>query len=110
MSKSTHGGIDDIKLEKEIGGLSVLTEIVQHNRNSVLRGKVGKEHSHDLVGIEVRELLEENAAKFNPFNKSRKTCYVFNDKPKKGLFDGLTIEHLEKFIKGRKREYNLKIK
>ena len=107
--RGVHGGIDDIKLEKEIGGLSVLTEIIQHNRNSVLRGKVGKEHAHDLVGYEVRELLEENAAKLNPFNRNRTTKHVFNDKPKNGPFDGLTLEHLERFIEGRKREYKLKI-
>ena len=47
--RNTHGGLDDLKLEKEIGGLSVMTGILQHNRSSVLRGKEGKEHSKDLV-------------------------------------------------------------
>ena len=30
--RSTHGGLDDIRLEKEIGGLSVITEIVLRRR------------------------------------------------------------------------------
>ena len=106
--KGTHGGIDDIKLEKEIGGLSVTTEIVQHHRSSVLRGRFGKEHSNDMVGSEIREQLEENAAKYNPFDRNRKTKYQFHDKPKDELFQGVTVELLEKFINGRKREYNLK--
>ena len=29
--RKCHGGIDDIKLEKEIGGLSVVSELVHHN-------------------------------------------------------------------------------
>ena len=32
--RSTHGGIDDLKLEKEIGGLSVITSLIQHHRSS----------------------------------------------------------------------------
>ena len=103
-----NGGIDDIKLEKEVGSLSVVTEINQHNRCSVLREKIGKEHSKDMVGIEVRELLEENVAKYNPFNRRRNHSHVFNDKPRNGLYDGLTVELLDRFIEGRKREYKLK--
>ena len=43
--KNTHGGIDNIKLEKEIGGISVLTEIMEHNQRSVLLNRVGMERS-----------------------------------------------------------------
>ena len=106
--RSTHGGIDDLKLEKEIGGLSVITEIVQHNRRSALRGHVGKEHSKDLVGNSLRELMEENVAKYDPFNRSRKLQHVFVDKPRKGLYDGLTEDILDKFIENKRREFRRK--
>ena len=107
--RSTHGGLDDIKLEKEIGGLSVITEIVQHNRSSVLRGRVGKEHAKDMVGDSVREQLEENAAKFNPFNRDRVIKYDFLDKSKGSPYKGLTVANLEKFIENKKREYKQKV-
>ena len=107
--RSTHGGLDDIKLEKEIGGLSVITEIVQHNRSSVLRGRVGKEHAKDMVGDSVREQLEENAAKFNPFKRDRVIKYVFLDKSKGSPYKGLTVANLEKFIENKKREYKQKV-
>ena len=107
--RSTHGGLDDIKLEKEIGGLSVITEIVQHNRSSVLRGRVGKEHAKDMVGDEVREQLEENAAKFNPFKRDRVIKYVFLDKSKGSPYKGLTVANLDKFIENKKREYKQKV-
>ena len=106
--RSTHGGIDDIKLEKEVGGLSVITEVIQHNRNSVLRGKLGKEHSKDMIGQDIREQLEESAAQYDPFNKTRETKHSFIDKPKGGPFRGLTLDMLDKFIQSKKREYNLK--
>ena len=106
--RTTHGGIDDIKLEKEVGGLSVITEIIQHNRSSTLRGRVGKARSNDMVGDEVREQLEENAAKYDPFSRSRKTKYTFHDKSKGGLYKGLTEKILDKFIASKKREFKLK--
>ena len=106
--KNTHGGIDDIKLEKEVGGLSVITELVQHNRRSVLRGKIGKNHSNDMIGQEVRDQLEESVTKYDPFNKQRNVQYSFYDKPVGGIFAGLTEERVIRFIENKKREYKLK--
>jgi hypothetical protein len=80
--RNTHGGLDDIKLEKEIGGLSVLTGIQQHNRSSVLRGKEGKEHAKDMVGDTVREILEEKVSKYNPFAEARRSSTVFWTSPR----------------------------
>ena len=106
--RNTHGGLDDIKLEKEVGGLSVLAGIQQHSRSSMLRGKEGKEHSKDLIGDNVREMLEENMAKHDPFNRSRKEKHIFMDKSRGGPFQGLTEFDLERFIKRKKREYSCK--
>ena len=106
--RGLHGGLDDIKLEKELGSLSVITDVAQHHRNCCQRGKYGKEHSKDMLGIEVRELLEENTAKYDPFNRSRKTKYNFYDKPCRGPFSGLTVDILNKFVQSKKREYMLK--
>ena len=106
--RNTHGGLDDIKLEKEVGGLSVLTGIQQHNRSSVLRGKEGKEHAKDMVGDTVREILEEKVSKYDPFNRSREVQHSFLDKSKGNPFKGLTEPDLKRFIKRKKNEYNLK--
>ena len=106
--RSTHGGVDDLKLEKEIGGLSVITEIVQHNRRSALRGHVGKEHCKDLVGTNIRELMEENVAKFDPFNRNRESHHVFLDKPSRGLYYRLTEDILDRFIENKRREFRRK--
>ena len=108
--RSMHGGIDDIKLQKEVGGLSVLTELVQHDRRSVLRNRLGKEHAKDLVGDSVRDQLEENVGKFDPFNRKRKTEHTFFDKSKGGPFVGLTEKDLERFIARKKKEYVSKYK
>ena len=107
--RNTHGFIDDLKLEKEIGGLSVITELTQHNRRSMLRGRTGKEHSKDMVGQDVKDQLEEQVAKFNPFSKQRPQ-YSFYDKVSGGPFHGLTQEMVCKFIDSKKREFKMKSK
>ena len=106
--RSTHGGIDDIRLEKEIGGLSVVDELKNHNRRSLLRGKLGKEHSQDMIGDDVRNQLEENVAKYDPFNRKRETQYSFFDKPRGGAFAGLEEEKLLQFIESKSKEFNRK--
>ena len=102
--RKTHGWLDDIKLEKEVGGLSVISSIIEHDRNCALRGKLGKEHAKDMVGPEVREQLEENVAKYNPFDRKREKV-KFKDKPFGGPFNGLAVESIERFIDSKKREY-----
>ena len=106
--KNTHGGIDDIKLEKEVGGLSVISELVEHNRRSVLRSRIGKEHSKDLVGEDVRNQIEENVSKFDPFNRKREVHQIYFDKSKGGPFVGLTVSDLDRFLVRKCREYNMK--
>ena len=91
--------------KKEVGGLSVTSAIVEHNRKSVFRGKKGKEHSSDLIGSEDRDQLEENAEKFDPFNRRREVKHTFKDRPSRGPFDGLSLDTIERFIENRKREY-----
>ena len=106
--RSFHGGIDDIKLEKEIGGLSVITEVTQQNRRSLLRGKMGKEHCQDLIGQEVKDQLEVNVAKYDPFNRQREELHKFVDKSPGGVFKGLSREDILRFIDNKKKEFRLK--
>ena len=106
--RKTHGGLDDIKLEKEIGGISVMTALQHHSRDSLLRGKTGKEHSKDMIGDSVREQIEENVSKYNPFNTKRAVKHVYYDKPKVSPYAGLVEEDLERFIARKKKEYDSK--
>ena len=106
--RSTHGGIDDIKLEKEIGALSVVTEVTQHNQRSMLRSKIGKTHSNDMIGSDVWNQLEEHVSNHDPFNRNRELKFEFYDKSRGGLFSGLTEENLERFIKSKCKEYSRK--
>ena len=83
----------------------MITSVVEHNRSSVLRGRIGKEHSKDMVGDSVRELIEENIAKYDPFGRERSTKYVYVKKPRHGLYQGLTESQFERFIDSKRREF-----
>ena len=86
----------------------MITELVEHNRRSVLRSKLGKEHSKDLVGEVVRNQIEENISKFDPFNKERVVHQIYFDKSKGGPFVGLAESDLERFLVRKRKEYNFK--
>ena len=62
----------------------------------------------DLVGTNIRELMEENVAKFDPFNRNRESHHVFLDKPSRGLYYRLTEDILDRFIENKRREFRRK--
>ena len=82
--------------------------MVDHNRRSVLRSRIGKEHSKDLVGEAVRDQIDENVAKFDPFNKEGRVQHNFFDKSKGGPFVGLTEADLDGFVVRKSKEYESK--
>ena len=75
-----HGGLDDILMEKDIGGLSVISSVTQHQKASMLKDKIGKERSHDYVGEQAKLVLKEQITRLDPFNKSRTEMVIFNEK------------------------------
>jgi hypothetical protein len=96
--KSCHGKIDDLLLAKMLGGLSTVSLVCQHDAESVLRGKAGKEASHDYVGDKSRDILEEQVSKANPFCRDREAKHKFFT-PIRGSPYSLLIEtELERFL------------
>ena len=61
-----------------------------------------------MIGEEVRDQLEEYAAKYDPFNRSRTQKYKFLDKSKGSPFKGLSEKNVDKFIESKKREFKQK--
>ena len=51
-------GADDLLLQKTIQGMSVIGGVSDHDKESTLQGKHGKEDSHDLVGDKARSDIE----------------------------------------------------
>ena len=103
-----HRGMDDISLEKDIGGLSVSAALKHHSRLSLQRGTLGKEHSHDYVKEEARMIIKEEVMKLDPFSRDREEPVVFFDKPRGSLYSGLTGAEVERFLMRKKKEFALK--
>ena len=94
---SCHGRVDDLLLEKTLSGLSLITNVCEHNRASISRETPYKERSHDFVSDRVRHIIEEEVTKFDPFNLERKEKYDFHDKPRGSPYHGLVESKLETF-------------
>lgn len=103
-----HGGLDDISMEKDIGGLSVMAALKHHSRLSLQKGKLGKEHSHDFVKEEPRMIIAEQVEKLDPFSRGRKEAVVFYDKPRGSPYTGLTKVMVLRFLERKMQEFALK--
>ena len=103
-----HGGLDDILITKDIGGLSVLASLNHHQRMSVLKAKIGKEHSQDYVKEATRVILTEQILKLDPFSCSRKEPVLFHEKPRGNPYAGLKKNETIRFIKRKGKEHSMK--
>jgi hypothetical protein len=104
-----HGGLDDIILEKDIGGLSVLSSLNNHQRMSLLIGKIGKERSQDLVKEPARTILKEQISKLDPFSRSRiNEPVVFFQEVRGDPYHGFKVEMFERFLVRKSGEWSMK--
>ena len=106
--RSCHGKIDDLLLDKMLSGLSVVSSICDHHRESVMREKVGKEGSHDFVGDRVKHILEEQVANADPFNREREVQHKFHKKPRSSPYTGMMESYLQRFVDRMQTIYNQK--
>ena len=102
--RGCHGRLDSLLVEKVVAGMSALDKLCQHNRSSLLHGKDGKEFSHDLIGDQTRQILEEQISKSNPFG-SRKQNVQFKQKVRGSPYSGLKMSEVERFVNRVKKMY-----
>ena len=104
--KRQHGNaLDDILVEKDVGAMSVLATIARHNEQSLLRGRIGKEHSHDYVGDSARGILAQQMTKLDPFNRSSRGQVTFRMKVRGDPYKGLKKTEVERFMKRKQGEW-----
>ena len=106
-----HGNaLDDILIEKDIGGMSVLASIARHHEFSLMKGKKGKEHSHDYVGESARSILSEQISKLDPFNRTIREPVTFRQKVRGDPYRGLVKTEVERFIKRKSSGWATKMR
>lgn len=98
--RKQHGNaLDDILIEKEIGGMTVLASIARHHEFSLMKGKKGKQHSHDYVGESARTILADQISKLDPFNRTSREPVTFRQKVRGDPYKGLVKAEVERFVK-----------
>lgn len=100
-----HGALDDIRIEKDVGGMSALTTINRHIEQSMLKGKIGKEHAHDYVGESARKVLTEQISTLDPFNRGTREVVKFLQKVRGSPYEGLLKTEVKRFMKRKAGEF-----
>jgi hypothetical protein len=103
-----HGGVDDILVENDVGGLSVIQSVNQHYRMSLLRANIGKEHSHDYVSDPARMIMEEQIKKLDPFSSHRADPVRFTMAVRGDPYSGLLDSDLDRFLSRKKLQWEVK--
>ena len=104
MYRGTHGRVDSLILEKELGSLNLLSAVCDHDAESMLRQE-NKSGSQDFLKDSGRFVIEEQVMESDPFNRQRKTRFVFRDTPRGSPYTGLKESELERFLARKKKEY-----
>ena len=106
--RSCHGRADDLLLQKVIQGMSVIGGVAEHDKESTLQGKHGKEASHDLVGDKARSDIECQVCLTDPFNLKRVRQYTYFDKPRPSPYTGLVEADMVMFVERAAESYSEK--
>ena len=64
-----------------------------------MREKLGKESSHNFVGDRVRQVLEEQVACFDPFDREREKKHQYREKPRGSPYMGTRETELDRYVK-----------
>ena len=106
--RSCHGRADDLLLKKTIQGMSVIGGVADHDKESTLQGKHGKEEAHDLVGDKARSDIECQVCITDPFNTKRVRQYTYLDKPRPSPYSGLVEADMVMFVERAAEFYSEK--
>ena len=104
MYKGTHGRVDSLLLEKELGSLNLLSAVCDHDAESMMRQE-NKSGSQDFLKDSARFVMEEQVMESDPFNRQRRTQFVFRDTPRGSPYNGLKESEVERYLARKKREF-----
>lgn len=107
MYRGTHGRVDSLILEKELGSLNLLSAVCDHDAESMLKVD-DRTGSQDYLKDSGRFIMEEQVTESDPFNRQRSTRFEFRDKPRGSPYAGLKERELERFLARKAKEYERK--
>ena len=105
--KGMHSNLKDVNLEKTISSLSIVSQVTEHDKKSMLSPSSGSHASHDYIGLERREVMTAEIAKIDPFNKNRDKIDFF-EKTAGSPFSGLNMNKIERFTERNRKNFKRK--
>ena len=90
--RKCHSGLDNLLLEKKLGGLSIISQVCEHDRASLLQDKSGKCSSHDFLGQSAWDIIEEHVGHIDPFSRQREASPAFLEPTRTSPYTGLEEE------------------
>ena len=95
--RGLHSQVTDNVLCKSILGDNVLSQILEHDNQSMLLGTSGGRTSYNYMSEDQRLIVREELDRIRPFERNREKI-TFYDKIPGSIFSGLDSTRVEKFL------------
>ena len=105
--RGMHSNLRDLNVDKAISSLSIVNQVTDHDKKSMLCESTASHASNDYIGVERREVMREEIDKINPFSKNRQKMDFF-DKSRGSPFSGMNMEKVGRFVTRNKKNFNRK--
>jgi hypothetical protein len=102
--RGLHSQLSDSILSKTVLGDNVLTQLQEHDKESMLLQTSGGRTSYRYIGEAERMKIREEIEQVKPFDLKREKRDHF-DKTSGSVFSGLSLDRVEKFLARNKRNY-----
>ena len=102
--KGLHSQLTSLVVEKSIVGSNIMGQIETHDRQAMLLPERGGGTSYRHLSGAQMDLIRKEIQKIHPFSTNREKISYF-DKPR-GMFSGLTIEQIERFIRRNEKKFS----
>ena len=105
--RGMHSNLRDLNVDKAISSLSIVNQVTDHDKKSMLCESTASHASNDYIGEERREVMREEIDKINIFSKNRQKMDFF-DKSRGSPFSGMNMEKVGRFVTRNKKNFNRK--
>ena len=101
--RGLHSQVTSLVVEKSIVGSNIMGQIESHDRQAMLLSNRGGGTSYRHLSEAQVELIRKEIQNIHPFSLQREKISYY-DKPR-GMFSGLKMDQIERFISRNKKKY-----
>ena len=103
LLRGLHSQLTDLSVEKATVGSNILEIVESHDRQAMMLQEECGRSSHRYLSDDQKRKIRQEIIRMDPFIRKREKVEYW-DKPR-GMFSGLTVQQIERFLVRNKTHY-----